>query len=424
MLKLAAVILALVGLVGLYVYARQVPIPALSIRDAQGTLNMAYVRLQGRITGAITYDPTSQYLAFWLEDDTGMARVSCYRDVTQALLSAGLIPAVGDQVSVAGTLRVREDSVALTVNVPEHLELNRPDPVRVPVNQLTILDEGLRVQVSGVVADLFTPYEGLTLITVSNEDGAIAVAVNDTLTILTGPLPDLMPGQGITVTGTVTLYKDQVQLSPARVQDIAVGPAPYATDQAPRKLSELSAADEGQVVRVEAAVTKLAGLKGGLKATLDDGTGQVVLLLWDSVYGGLDDPLALDVGARLRVLGEVKVYQGELEVVPQRPQDIEIVTAAPRPPLYGIASLSTEQAGQIVRLRGILGNPTAFSAGVKVPLEDGSGTIIVLLWSNIATALERMPEAGQRVEVQGEVSVYRDALEIVPRSRWDWQLLP
>ncbi len=423
-IKIAAVLLAVVGVLGLYLYARQVPVPTLSIRDAQGTLNMAYVRLEGRVTGKVTYDPNSQYLAFWLEDDTGTARISCYRGVTEALLRAGLIPAVGDQVSVAGTLRVREDSVALTVNVPEHIRLVRPDPVRVPVNQLTILDEGLRVQVSGVVAKLFTPYAGLTLITVSNEDGSITVAVDDTLTALTGPLPDLMPGQGITVTGTVTLYKDQVQLSPARVPDIEIGPAPYDATQAPRELASLSAADEGQVVRVAGTVTALSGFKGGLKATLDDGTGQVTLLLWESVYGALEEPTALDVGAQVSVLGEVKRYQNELEVVPQRSQDITLVTAAPPLPLSTVDSLKAEDAGRVVRLRGTLGVPKAFSAGVKVPLTDGSGTITVLLWSNIATALDRMPEEGQRVEVVGEISLYRDALELVPRSRWDWRLLP
>jgi len=208
------------------------------------------------------------------------------------------------------------------------------------------------------------------------------------------------------------------------VQDIEIGPALYDVTQAPRALASLSAADEGQVVRVEGTVTALSGFKGGLKATLDDGTGQVALLLWESVYGALENPPALDVGAQVSAVGEVKVYQNELEVVPQRAQDLVLVTAAPPLPLSAIDTLRAGDAGRIVRLRGVLGAPQAFSAGVKVPLDDGSGTMTVLLWSNIATALERMPEAGQRVEVVGEVSVYRDALELVPRSRWDWRPLP
>ncbi len=423
-IKIAAVVCALVGLLGLYLYARQVPIPTLSIRDAQGTLNMAYVRLQGRITGAITYDPTSDYLAFWLDDGTGTARISCYRDVTRALLAAGTIPAVGDQVSVAGTLRVREDSVALTLNVPEHLTITRPEPVNVPISKLTILDEGLRVRASGVVEKLFTPYAGLTLITLRNDDGTITVAVNETLTTLTGPLPDIAPGQGLTVTATVTLYKDQIQLSPASVHDLELGPPPHDVTQAARTLITLSAADEGQTLRVEGQVVAMEGFKGGLKATLDDGTGQVVLLLWDSVYGQLPDPPALDVGARVSVLGELKLYQGELEIVPARAQDVTLLAAAPKLPLSAIADLSAAQAGQVVRVRGVLGVPQGFSAGVKVPLDDGTGRITVLLWSNIATALPRMPEEGQRVEVLGEVSVYRDALELTPRSAWDWRILP
>ncbi len=423
-IKIAAILMAVLGLVGLYLYARQVPVPTLSIADAQGTLNMAYVRLQGQVTGNITYDPNTQYLAFWLEDDTGMARISCYRDVTQTLLNTGRIPAVGDRVSVAGTLRVREDSVALTVNVPEHVEIVRPEPVSVPISQLTILDEGLRVRVSGVVEETFVPYEGLTLITLHNDDGSIVVSVPETVVALTGPLPDIAPGQGITVTATVTLYKDQVQLSPASVQDLELGPAPYDVTQTPRELITLSAADEGQVVRVTGEVMAMEGFKGGLKAILDDGTGQVVLLLWDSVYNALPNPPDLDVGARLETLGEVKVYQGELEIVPARAQDVTLLAAAPQLPLRNIGDLTNADAGQVVRLRGVLGAPRGFSAGVKVPLDDGSGRITVLLWSNLATALPKMPEEGQRVEVVGVLSVYNDALEMTPRSIWDWRPLP
>lgn len=422
--KLSSVILAVVGLIALYFYARAVPIPTLAIRNAQGTLNMAYVRLQGRVTGAITYDPNSQYLAFWIEDDTGTARVSCYRDVTQALLQAQRIPAAGDLVSVAGTLRVREDSVALTLNVPEHLTISRPEPVEVPISQLTILDEGLRVRATGVVEKLFTPYAGLTLITLQNDDGSITVSVPETLIALYGPLPDIAPGQGITVTAAVTLYKDQVQLSPATVQDIEIGPAPYDATQAARAISTLSAADEGQTLRVEGEVAALSGFKGGLKAILDDGTGQLVLLLWESVYNALPEPPKLDVGARVSVLGEIKVYQGELELIPARAQDITLLAEAPPLPLTAIGDLSTADAGRVVRLRGTLGIPQGFSAGVKVPLEDGSGRLTVLLWSNIATALPAMPKEGQRVEIVGKLSVYSDALEIAPRSVWDWRPLP
>jgi exonuclease VII large subunit len=57
-------------------------------------------------------------------------------------------------------------------------------------------------------------------------------------------------------------------------------------------------------------------------------------------------------------------------------------------------------------------------------LDDGTGVIPVLLWSNLVEALDTPPAAGQMVEVVGEVTVYQDELELIPRSLHDWRLGP
>ena len=80
----------------------------------------------------------------------------------------------------------------------------------------------------------------------------------------------------------------------------------------------------------------MESFSGGMKAVVDDGTAQIILLLWDSVYGELPDPTALDTGAEIVVSGEVQVYEGELELVPDRPAEVEIVQAAPEIPWVSI----------------------------------------------------------------------------------------
>ncbi|MEE9616748.1 MAG: OB-fold nucleic acid binding domain-containing protein, partial [Anaerolineae bacterium] len=64
------------------------------------------------------------------------------------------------------------------------------------------------------------------------------------------------------------------------------------------------------------------------------------------------------------------------------------------------------------------GEPEVFSAGVKFPLEDDTGTIILLLWQNV---YETIPDAdqlvtGARVEVMGRIEEYRGELEIIPEA--------
>jgi DNA/RNA endonuclease YhcR with UshA esterase domain len=430
--KGAAVLLATVGLLGLWLLARTTEIPLVTAAEAQGTMNMAYVKVAGRVSGSLSYDPESQYLGFWVADESGEVRVSAYRDVTEALLAAGKIPAPGDAITVAGTLRIREDFVSLTLNVPEHAELRRPDPVALDIGEITLLDEGLRVRVDGQVQDLYSPFEGMTIINVQDGTGEIAVAVDEIITTTTGALPEITPGQGIEVVGTVSLYRDSPQLIPADVADITLGPLvaapetegetePAEPTMESRPLGELSEADEGARVQIEGRVVAMESFSSGMKAIVDDGTAQIVLLLWDSVYGELPDPTALDTGAEIVVSGEVQVYEGELEVVPARPADVEIVQAAPEIPWVSIEELTESDAGRIVRLRGVLGEPEGFSAGVKVPLDDGSGTIPVLLWSNVAVEVTPAPAAGLPVEVVGTVESYQGELELIPRSPLDWR---
>jgi DNA/RNA endonuclease YhcR with UshA esterase domain len=309
----------------------------------------------------------------------------------------------------------------MTVNVPEHLTLDRSTALQLNAGEITLLDEGLRVQVAGEVQQITQPYSGLTLIEIADESGKITIAVEDVLTALTGDLPEIAVGQSISVEGAVSLYRTTPQVLPASVTDVVPLSAP--PEPGPARLdalSDLSAADERRQVHVKAQVVLLEGLPGGVKATLDDGTAQVILLLWDRVHQALAQPAALDVGAEIEATGEVKLYRGELEIIPTRPEDITVLIPAEPAPWVRVADLSTTDAGRIVRIRGLLSEPYGFSAGVKAQLNDGSGRITVLFWSNLYTQFSPQPQAGQEVEITGMIDAYRGNLELIPRSRYDW----
>ena len=445
--KLVAALLATLGLALVWWAARGVPIPEISIGEAGGTMNLAYVRLRGRLTRGLTYDPESGYLGFWLADETGEVHVNAYEDVTRVLLAQGILPAIGDEVSVAGTLRIREDYVALTLNIPEHLDLQRPAAILLGAGEITLLDEGLRVRVRGHVQQITEPYDGLILVDLRDDSGEITIAVDEVVETLTGELPEMVAGQAITVEGVVSLYRMTPQIVPANVADIRLSAVPVLTQasspaadnppeenvllvqpqaqpsvQPPVPLNEISEADLGRTVRVQGRVVMLEGLSGGVKATLDDGTAQILLLLWDDVHQDLEAPATLDVGAEVAVTGEVQVYREELEVVPASATDVEILKPAELPPWVELGDLSAADAGRVVRARGVLREPQGFSAGVKVVLKDSTGDIIVLFWSQLYQTLAPAPQAGQQVEVVGVIDVFNDELELVPRSNYDWHV--
>lgn len=414
--KIAAVVLATVGLIILWLAATRAEVPLIQIGQAGATMNMAYVRLEGRCTRAPTYDPESDYLSFWIEDDTGEIRVAAYRAETRQIIEESRVPALGDQVEVAGTLRIREDFLSLTINVPEQLEITRAEPVDRAIGSIAPDDQYLRVRVQGEVRSAYEPYEGLMLITVRDETGSIPVAVSEDLVALSGIPPTLLPvGQPVEVVATVSLYGARPQLVPASVADVV--PLDQAAHIGIEKhIGQLTTADVGQLVVVRGIATEVDPFSSGVKITLDDGTGAVILLLWQSVYDGLPDSAALDVGAEVQVQGEVSQYRGELELIPELAEDVWVLVAATPPTETTIGALTTADVGRVVMLRGTLGEPETFSAGVKFPLNDDTGTIILLLWQNVYESAPEGLDMGTQVVVTGEIAEYRGELELIPRS--------
>ncbi|MEE8389301.1 MAG: OB-fold nucleic acid binding domain-containing protein [Anaerolineae bacterium] len=419
--KIIAVLLATVGLAVLWFAATRAKVPSIQIGQVGATMNLAYVRLEGHCTRAPSYDPESETLSFWIEDDTGEIRISAYRAETRHIIEEGRVPALGDLVEVAGTLRIREDFLSLTINVPAQLNITRAEPVDRQIGTIVPEDQYLRVRVRGQVREVYEPYDGLTLIAVRDETGSILIAVGEDLIALSGFFPTLSTGQPVEVVATVSLYGDTPQLVPASVADIVSLSQPVSI-AIEKQIGELTTAEVGQLAIARGAVTRIDSFFSGVKFTLDDGSGALVVLLWQSVYETLPDPAALDVGAEVQVQGEISQYRGELELIPELAEDVQVLAAAPPPAETTVGTLTFSDAGRVVTLRGTLGPPDPFSAGVKFILDDGTGQITLLLWSNVHEGAPEGLGAGAQVIVTGEVAEYRGELELVPRNATEIQV--
>ncbi len=183
----------------------------------------------------------------------------------------------------------------------------------------------------------------------------------------------------------------------------------------------------GQEVTVEGTVVGAESFSSGFKFTIDDGTGQVTLLMWQSVYDNCWDASGINLGARLRATGEVGEYQGELQVVPSWGGAVKTLEPAaawgePR----DIGSLTGADEGQRVMIEGEVVRVEGLASAVKVSLSDGSGEVVVFIWRNV---LDRIPDnaglgtEGSRVRVVGTVQVYHSNLEVVPTLPYDVEVL-
>jgi DNA/RNA endonuclease YhcR with UshA esterase domain len=444
--RLSSVALAIIGLAALLYAARGSPTPKVTVASVGATMNYAYVRLEGQVTRGPTYDPNTQELRFYLADSTGEIMVSSFRAITRQLLDQKRIPVAGDHVAAEGTLRVRDDFAALNLVSPNKIELIHPTANVIKIGDIG-RDHNLQVvSVSGDVREIRTPYKGLALLSVGDATGEIDLAVYSDILALSGPLADVQIGDAVQVNGTVSLYKDAPQLALTNARDLVkldAGRAPPIFS----KIGDLDAKRVGSRVSVAGNVTGAIEFAQGLRLLLDDGSGTITLLLWQDTFKQVRGGEQLKKGARVQALGQLNQYHGDLEVVPNRAEDVQVVPApmapnetpspsrtptAPRNAPSGfsaversIASLSASDRNDNVIVTGRITKVSSFSKGTRYTLDDRTGTITLLLWSDVLQGVKSADalKVGARVQATGKVNLFDNELEVVPDKGRDVTLV-
>jgi len=479
LLKYGALALAAVGLLILLLFAGRSQVPLVAISDLSPTMNFAYIRVEGTVSRQPGYDPEDGSLDFWLDDGTGELYVGVYRNEAEVLLAAGNAPHLGDQVQVDGTLRLREDFTSLTVNVPESLVVTRPEPTRVEIGALTPDWEGRPVQVVGVVREAREPYPGMIILALRDTTGSVDITISDDVINLTGELPPaaLTVGAALQVEGVVTLYGDSPQI--ALTDAAGAVPLSVAVEFAPAlTIGEMGSESAGRFARLSGAVTAVNPFSAGVKLTLDDGTGDIIVLLWQDLADLVAAGAPLEPGMQMNVVGEIAEYRGELEIIPETSADVKIagrvtptplptvvaatpassptptlsgsppVTAAPsgaptaipspptppatsspaptatphatlaptQSPITPLESIGAADVGQTFTVQAQVVAASSFSAGFKFTLDDGTGQITLLLWTDGYAQVNGRSglRPGATVRVTGEVGEYEGELQIEP----------
>lgn len=421
LVKFGSLVLAVAGVLLLLLVAARGQVPAVEVGSLAGTMNWAYLRIQGTVSRQPTYDPESGTLRFWVQDGTGEILVLAYDKESTVLLEQDQVPVMGDTVVVEGTLRVRDDFQYLVLDMPRRLVIQSPQPA---VMAVTEVEAGLhlhRVTVQGMLRDDRIAYEGLRVLTVRDETGAIDVVLPLGQEMISGLFPDLHLGQPVQATGAVDLYRGIPQVSVGRGSDLVVLDVP-ASVAADLPAGEIGPEDVGCMVRIEGQIVRVEPFSAGVKLALDDGSGTMVLLLWQDLYDSLPERDILLEGAIVRAQGLVTEYRDHLEIVPELSLDVEFVAAAQHPasePRLG--DLSAADVGRRVVVEGVLTSLQSFSAGIRGALADGSGTVTLLLWQDVYDGLSQPASVvpGAVLRVEGKVAEYEGSLEIVPESPSD-----
>ena len=126
------------------------------------------------------------------------------------------------------------------------------------------------------------------------------------------------PGALFELEGVVEVYKDRPQLqveSGYKVKLVDDTPASARAVDVSKAVpvSAITAAELGQSRVVKGTLGAPHALRGGVSYALTDGTGTIDLVLWESVVPAevLD---ALAEGVQVAAAGEVKEYEGKLQI--------------------------------------------------------------------------------------------------------------
>ncbi|MCA9973322.1 MAG: lamin tail domain-containing protein [Anaerolineales bacterium] len=179
----------------------------------------------------------------------------------------------------------------------------------------------------------------------------------------------------------------------------------------------------GSVVSIEGVATMYTGgfFAGstGVKFYMEDDTGGIQVY----VPGGAGQ-VAVNIGDRVRVTGQLELYRDSLEIIPvEIPADVEVLgqTAPPEPLPVSVTDVAGSDAilGQLAVVEGTATRIEEFNFSYEVDLTDNQGnTALVLIEKDTGVTAELL-DLGQQYRVTGIAEFYSGYRQIKPRVQAD-----
>ncbi|NJM42170.1 MAG: hypothetical protein HC853_16185 [Anaerolineae bacterium] len=226
LIKALILVLALSSTVAFVFASRATPRNVTAISAISPSMNFAYVQIKGKVLVYPSLDAGNNgFLSFRLQDETGSEmRISAYREVVDALIRSKRVPMPGDEVTVEGTLRVRDDDASLVLNAADGLRLVTPSAAAIELSALNATAFGDRVSVSGQVRRIRDISQGLKVVSLRQGSGVADVLLPVGLSAMFGAAPQLALGHWLSVTGAVGEFRGERQVLPRHADDLVASP--------------------------------------------------------------------------------------------------------------------------------------------------------------------------------------------------------
>jgi len=144
-------------------------------------------------------------------------------------------------------------------------------------------------------------------------------------------LPDTVKkGNVIKVCGKVGEYKGKMQIIPDKPTNIKFVSG-SSSDIAPskkkveiKKISDISESMKGNIVKTEGKIISISkfGKKNNYRVIINDGNAQIEIIFFASNFDSL--PKGISEGKKIKVTGKVNVYNGKLQIIMDKSEDVEV----------------------------------------------------------------------------------------------------
>jgi DNA/RNA endonuclease YhcR with UshA esterase domain len=170
----------------------------------------------------------------------------------------------------------------------------------------------------------------------------------------------------------------------------------------------------------KAGIVDLDYYSKGVKYTLADSTGSIILLVWQNVMEEIPDRYDLVAGSQVQVTGEIDEYRGDLEIIPRVGPSVVVLTRGERLPIEerSVDNVTPSDEGRIFTVEGAAVR-TESGDWLKIWLNDGTGEMLIFVPERSVPYLPSGIGGGVRLRITGEVDIYKGVLEIIPLAGAD-----
>jgi DNA/RNA endonuclease YhcR with UshA esterase domain len=201
-----------------------------------------------------------------------------------------------------------------------------------PLAKINQSMNGQEVYIQATISDIREPREGSKapfIVTLSEGDSKVSMVFWSNLHKQIAQ--HIRVGNVIRATAVVSEYRGTLQLKLRNAKDIeSVGAAPTAQAANPEPAdgkATIGSITEGwanRTVTISGNISSSDSIGKGQRLRLHDDTGEIQVVLWDNVLSRIP-ATEFQSGRSVSVTGRVKVYRGQLEVVPDSAEGVKIL---------------------------------------------------------------------------------------------------